>query len=139
MFCRLYIYFKKNKEAPVATASIGVAAFIGAAFPIIWIEIPYLLFGWMPENTKEDRKIASAIACAIIYFCVYFWYKPREKKIITKYEHSKYNDIIPYFVFPLSTFVVFFVALFIEIPIHRWIEDNHYDGIVLRWFLGLFQ
>ena len=139
MFYRLYIFAKKNKEAPAATAALGVAGFLIIALPVVWLEIPYLLFGWMPGDTKADRKIASVIVLSIIYFCVYFWYKPREKDIIKKYEHSKYNEKIPYFIFPLITFIIFFVAMAIEIPIHIWLEDNHYEGIVGKWFLGLFQ
>ncbi|MCR5069617.1 MAG: hypothetical protein K6A78_07490 [Prevotella sp.] len=139
MFYRIYVYARKNNEAPTATAALGIAGFLIAAFPILWLEIPYLLFGWMPENTKVDRKIAAVIVSCIIYFCVYFWYKSRDKEIVKRYEHSKYNEKIPYFVIPLFVLVIAITSMFIEIPIHIWIEDNHYDGIVLKWFLRLFE
>jgi len=132
---------KKNKEAPVATAALGVSGFLIAALPILWLDIPYLLFGWMPGDTKADRKIAAAIQSSIMYFCVYFWYKHKHRyiDIIKRYEHSKYNEKIPYFVIPLFVLVIAITSMFIEIPIHIWIEDNHYDGIVLKWFLRLFE
>ncbi|MBQ3804827.1 MAG: hypothetical protein II844_03345 [Prevotella sp.] len=138
MFYRLYIFAKKNKEAPVATAALGIAGFLIAALPIVWIEIPYLLFGWMPENTKADRKIAAAIVTAIIFFCVYFRYKPREKEIVKRYEHSKYNEKIPFFVFPLATFVVFLIGI-LEIILCDKIEEYGLYKVIRNWFLGLFQ
>lgn len=135
VFYRIYMYMKKNKEAPVATAALVITGFLFGAFPMAWMVLPYLVFGWEPKSKSADSFIVFLIG----YLCIYPYYKKKEKKIIEKYECSKYNRKIPYWTIPLGLFIITIVALFLQIPIHRWLEDNHYEGVVGKWLLGLFQ
>lgn len=134
VFYRLYVFMQKNEEAPVTTASLTITIFFGTAFPIIWIGIPFLLTGWIPKTKTEYTIIAITV-----FIIVYLWYKPRIKKIIKKFEHSKYNKKISFFLIVLLLFLISILFLIVEIPIFKWLEDNHYDGIVLKWFLELFE
>ena len=135
IFYRIYVFMKKNDEAPVATAALGVSAFLMVAFPMIWIDIPFLIFGFMPE----EKDCTIILVPLIIYISVYVFYKRRKKNVLEKYEHCKYNEKIPYFIIPLLFVVIAIAAIFVEMPVHVWLEDNHYDGIVLKWFLELFE
>ncbi len=135
IFYRIYIKMKNNKEAPLATASLIITGFLLGTFPIVWYGLPYLLFGWDPTS-----KYVRILEYLIIYLFIYLlWYKPREYDIIKRYKYSKYNKKVSYGTILFILFIVNIIALCLQLPLHAWIENNHYDGIVLRWLLRLFE
>ena len=133
MFYRVYKYMEKDDEEPIALASLSITAFLLGTLPIIWFGIPLLVFGWEPKA----RTSAPFIILTIFFFCVYSYYKTKSKNIIKQYENCAYNEKIPYWIFPIIFIVFSSIGLF-EFIICRWIKDNHYDGIVLKWFSELF-
>ncbi len=134
VFYRIYLYMKNQKEAPVATASLAMTIFFAPAFPLIWIGVPFLIVGWVPETRME-----YAVVVIIIFFVIYSWYKTKEDKIVQKYKFSKYNKKISYSIILILLYIISFVLFLLQMPVFGWLKDNHYEGIVGKWLLGLFQ
>ena len=134
MFFRVYKYMEKDDEEPIALASLAITAFLLGTLPIIWFGLPLIIFGWEPKTRTSD----SFIILSIFFFCVYSYYKAKFRKIIKQYEKCSYNEKIPYWISPVI-FVIFSSIGLFEFIICCWLKDNHYDGIVLKWFLELFK
>ena len=131
IFYRSYLQYKKAGEFGVASGSLYVAAILIALLPVLYVEIPILLVGEV-YNGKY-------VITFFFLICTYIRYKRKEKDIIKRYEHSKYNKKIPNWMIwmacPISA--IMGIAIMILVHVHV-VERYHLEGIIGRWFCDTF-
>ena len=136
LFYRHYIFFQEKKDMPFFSSVLSMTMFYGGLTSAFWYNLCYLIF---TENIVvfkyTDRKYTlTIIISAVLYFlATFFLYKKRKGKILDDFKDSKYNRIIPYWVFPAITFVVFFLGLIPGIILNDFLEEHNMKGIIFRW------
>ncbi len=134
IFFRIYMNTKEKEDDSIVMAVLAMTIILGMSLGIIWMGIPFLLTGWTPSD-----KMHYAFIFFTVYFILYLYYSRRSKNIINKYKRSTYNKQIPFFVITLFLFLIIMVATIIGAYVLSLLKDNHYEGIVGKWILGLFQ
>ena len=88
------------------------------------------------RNFRREYTLSMVISAFTYFMLTYFLYKKRKEKVLKEFKNSKYNRIIPYWVFPTIAFFAFFIGLIPAIYLQDILEEHNMEGIVFRWLFS---
>lgn len=85
----------------------------------IWLNLRYVMIIYSEDivvfkNFRREYTLSMAIVAFTYYMITYFLYKKRKEKVLKEFKNSKYNRILPYWVFPTIAFITFFLDLSLQ-------------------------
>ena len=107
----------------------------------IWLNLRYVMIIYSEDivvfkNFRREYTLSMAIVAFTYYMITYFLYKKRKEKVLKEFKNSKYNRILPYWVFPTISFITFFLGLIPAIYLKDILEEHNMEGIVFRWLFS---
>ena len=140
-FYRNYIYFEKKKDMPFFSSILMTSMLFASLTSSIWLNLRYVMIIYSEDivvfkNFRREYTLSMAIGAFTYYMITYFLYKKRKEKVLKEFKNSKYNRILPYWVFPTISFITFFLGLIPAIYLKDILEEHNMEGIVFRWLFS---
>lgn len=140
-FYRIYIYFEKKKDMPFFSSVVMTSMLFEALTSSIWFNLRYVMITVDQDivvfrNFRREYTLSMVISAFTYFMLTYFLYKKRKEKVLKEFKNSKYNRIIPYWVFPTIAFFACFIGLIPVIYLQGILEEHNMEGIVFRWLFS---
>lgn len=140
-FYRNYIFFEKKKDMPFFSSVLMTSMLFASLTSSIWLNLQYVMIIDAEDivvfkNFRREYTLSMVIVAFAYFIGTYFLYKKRKEKTLKDFKNSKYNRIIPYWVFPTIAFISFFLGLIPAICLRDILEEHNMEGIVFRWLFS---